>query len=200
MLPNLLTVVAENRRRELPDTRELAAEWIAANVPSGSTIAMTWLPYCPRLRLQQASAGILRSYAREDHLRQRLLEQWRGQPAYRLVNMEVWLKKPWVPEPLRAEVDLGDPESARVFRRAWLSLGQLKSKGVQYIVLPAAVYQRYLGSGEPPEHGAARFHYLKNRAYFEQFLKPDESKIAPQFSVEAGATSRGGSIRVFRII
>ena len=198
--PNLTLIIEQNWERGLTDTRALAANWITTNIPNGSTIAMTWLPYCPRLRLQDAQAGILRYYASDERMQRRLKEDWRGEPTYRLVNMEVWLKKPWVPQALRDEVDLSDAETERVFRRALMTPSQLKIKGAQYMVLPAAVYQRYLGEYEPPGQGAARYRYLKNRAYFEQLLNVDNSTVELEFVIEASPSTRGGGIRVFRLI
>ena len=198
--PNLMLIIGQNRARGLVDTRALAANWITSNIPGGSTIAMTWLPYCPRLRLQDAHSGILRYYAGDERMQRRLKEEWRGQSTYRLVNMEVWLKKPWVPQALRDEVDLSDAETERAFRRALMTPSQLKSKGAQYMVLPAAVYQRYLGESEPPGQGAARYQYLKNRAYFEQLLAVDNSTVELEFVIEDSPRTRGGEIRVFRLI
>ncbi len=198
--PNLKLIIEQNLERGLVDTRELVANWITTNIPSGSTIAMTWLPYCPRLRLQDAQAGILRYYTGDERTRRRLKEEWRGQPTYRLVNMEVWLKKPWVPHALRDEVDMSDAETERVFRRALMTPLQLKSKGAQFIVLPVAIYQRYLGEYAPPGQGAARYRYLKNRAYFEQLLSVDNPTVELEFAVEASASTRGSGIRVFRLI
>jgi 4-amino-4-deoxy-L-arabinose transferase-like glycosyltransferase len=198
--PNLITVIGQNRERGLADTRELSANWIATNIPDGATIAMTWLPYCPRLPLHDARLGILGYYSGEERLRRRLEEEWRGQPAYRLVNMAVWLKTPWVPHGLRDEVDLSDAETERVFRRVLLTPSQLKTRGAQYMVVPAAIYERYLRNDPPPGHGAARYHHLKNRAYFEQLLGVDNPHLESVYAVEDSSHTRGGAIRVFRLI
>ena len=98
----------------------------------------------------------MRYYTGDERTQRRLKEEWRGKPTYRLVNMEVWLKKPWVPHALRDAVDMSDAETERVFRRALMTPSQLKSKGAQFIVLPVAIYQRYLGEYAPPGQRAAR--------------------------------------------
>ncbi|MBI94729.1 MAG: hypothetical protein CME05_16220 [Gemmatimonadaceae bacterium] len=133
---------------------------------------MTWLPYCPRLPSVDDRHGLLVAYAT---LRQaQLLLQTEGKlsPAYRIVNLEVWLKEPVVPEALRAHVDLNDQETRRVFSRGWRSPRQLRQSGVQYVVLPDGAYARYLNDDAQPSSLAALYRQRVNRAYFELLLYP----------------------------
>ena len=60
-----------------------------------------------------------------------------------------------VPEAYRQTVDLEDPETRRVFSRGWRSPRQLRSMGVEYVILPEAAYGRYLRPISAPEGSAA---------------------------------------------
>ena len=129
------------------------------------------------------------------------LEQaWQRQPAYQLVNLEIWLKEPVVPETYSGIVDLADPETRRVFSRGWRSLRQLRALGVQYIVLPEAIYGRYLQGDPPVQRGAAQFHYLKNRAYFSQFAAGDTTQLVEVAKFADGPGVRGSPIHVYRLL
>ncbi|MCC7260888.1 MAG: glycosyltransferase family 39 protein [Candidatus Latescibacteria bacterium] len=199
VLPNLWLGVVRVRELGWQDTRLLAGQWIEQHVPTGGRLAMTWLPYCPRLDLESNRQG-LREYCRSrPGLLEPLEQAWRRRPAYQLVNLEVWLKEPVVPEAYAGLVDLADPETRRVFSRGWRSLRQLREQGVQYLVLPEAIYGRYL-EGEPPAApSAAQFHLLKNRAYFSQFTA-DNPELARVASFTPGPGVRGGPIHIYRLL
>lgn len=200
VLPSLW--VGGMRVRELAwtDTRSLAAAWIEAQVPSGARLAMTWLPYCPRLELE-TNRQSLREYCRgKPALLGQLEKAWAGKPAYQLVNLEVWLKEPVVPEVYRGGVDLADPETRRVFSRGWRSLRQLRELGVEYLVLPEAIYGRYLQGDPPAQLSAAQYHFLKNRAYFAQFAAGDSTQMVRVADFSAGPQVRGGPIHIFRLL
>jgi len=197
-LPMLWAGVGRVAELGWEDTRLLAGAWIEGQVDSGTGLAMTWLPYCPRVDLESNREQV-RQYCRSRPELLAALEQaWRQRPAYRLVNLEVWLREPVVPEAYAVAVDLADPETRRVFSRGWRSLRQLRELGVEYVVLPEAAYGRYL-EGEPPsQRSAAQYHLLKNRAYFSQFADnhPELTRVA-SFSAEPGV--RGSPIHVFRL-
>jgi len=200
LLPNLYHALAHARDLTRTDTRALAASWIEQHLPEGTRLAMTWLPYCPRLELQPIRQSVRAYYRDRPEILGRLEQTWRGRPAYELVNMEVWLKEPVVPEAYRQSVDLKDPETRRVFSRGWRSLRQLRELGVEYAVLPGAVYGRYLQGDSPPERTAAHYHYLKNRAYFEQFVQPADPQVVRVAEFAAGPQARGGPIYVYRLL
>ena len=183
-----------------PDTRALAADWIEENLPEGTRLGMTWLPYCPRLDLQPMRQS-LRNYYRGNLAAQEYLDEvWREKPAYHLVNLEVWRQQPVVPEYYRDKVDLEDPETRRIFRRNWLSAGQLRDREVEYIVLPEAVYGRYLRDELPPQGTAAHFHYLKNHTYFKHLIASQSAVAERVASILSGPDTRGGAIHIFRLL
>ncbi|MBT6143986.1 MAG: hypothetical protein HOH74_01075, partial [Gemmatimonadetes bacterium] len=197
LMPNAVSSLAEGIQRHRPDTRSLAAAWIAANIPDGSGIGMTWLPYCPRLQPIAARQGLESAYRNQPDALRQLQSHWRGQPSYRLVNLEVWLKEPVVPEALRAHVDLEDAETRRIFSRGWRSLRQLHRAGVQYLVLPTAAYARYLRDDLHPASVAAGFRLQLNRAYFEMLLAPTNAEIVAV--IEESPATRGGAITILRL-
>lgn len=198
LVPSLWTAARGDRDLQRPDTRAQAAAWIEQQVPAGATLAMTWLPYCPRLSLLADRQAVLGHYEGRPRWRQALERRWRGHPAYRMVNLEVWLKEPLVPAPLQGAVDLSDPETRRVFSRGWRSLSGLRAEGVGHLVLPDAVFRRYLRQEDPPEAPAARFRFLANRDYFRGLL--DDPAIERVAVFPGGSTgSRGGGISVFRL-
>jgi hypothetical protein len=196
--PNLWRALAEAESLRLPDTRKLAADWIRTNVPAGSTLAMTWLPYGPRLDLIQVRTGLLNYYATQPAWQEALGMHWASEPAYRMVNLEVWLTEPVVPASLQDLVDLDDPETRRIFSRGWRSGKRLHADGVEFLVLPAAVYERYMGDGDPPEAPAALFRYQLNRAYFTNLLGAAGSDLVARIP-NAGQSVRGSQIDIYRL-
>jgi 4-amino-4-deoxy-L-arabinose transferase-like glycosyltransferase len=198
-LPSLWQSAASARELGWADTRLQAARWIEAQVPAGAVLAMTWLPYCPRVELESTRQS-LREYCRgRPEWLEELEKAWQGRPAYQLVNLEVWLREPVVPEAYLGEVDLVDPETRRVFSRGWRSLRQLRQQGVGYLVLPEAVYGRYLEGEVPARRSAAQYHLLKNRAYFSQFAAGDSAGVTRLASFAPGPGVRGGAIHVYRL-
>ena len=114
-----------------------------------------------------------------------------------IVNLEVWLKEPTVPEARRAHVDLEDAETRRIFSRGWRSPRQLQRAGVQYLVLPTAAYARYLRDDLAPASTAAAFRLRLNRAYFEMLLAPANAEIIAV--IEESPATRGGAITILRL-
>ena len=200
IMPNVYAAIQADSELAKPDTRSQAANWIEENIPSGSKIAMTWLPYCPRLALEPARRNIRRYYQSRPDLLLHLDRVWDQRAAYHLVNLEIWLKRPVVPEAYKNTVDLKDPETVRVFRRGWRSLRQLRQAGVQYIVLPGAAYGRYLDMAAPPPGTAAHYHYLKNNTYFKNIIAPENLETERLVRFTSGSQVRGGTIEIYRLL
>jgi hypothetical protein len=199
LVPSMWRGAGDAGMQKLPDTRALAADWIKSNVPDGSTLGMTWLPYCPHVDLAQTRRDILQHYESQPAWQNRLRQSWAHTPSYRIVNLEAWLSRPVVPEALRSQVDLDDPETRRVFSRGWRSRERLKTDGVEFLVLPAAVYERYLADGEPPSAPAARFRYLLNQSYFQGLLNDSRSEKLVSLP-HAGQPARGSQIDIYRLL
>ncbi len=197
LIPNGASSLQNSLQLHLTDTRTRAAEWIQQTIPDGTGIGMTWLPYCPRLPSIDDRHGLLVAYATSRQAQQLLQTEGRLSPAYRIVNLEVWLKEPVVPEALRAHVDLDDQETRRVFSRGWQSPRQLRQSGVQYVVLPDGAYARYLNDDAQPSSLAALYRQRVNRAYFELLLDPSISQTVAVFDKDV--STRGGEIRVLRL-
>ena len=121
-------------------------------------------------------------------------------PAYEVVNLEVWLKQPVVPEFYRGRVDLDDPETRRVFSRGWLSPRQLRQRGVEFVVLPEAAFGRFI-HGEAPDtsHAAAHYHFVKNQAYFLHLIDPANPETERVARFDAPAEIRGAPISIYRL-
>lgn len=197
--PSLWRAAAEAHELNLPDTRSLAGDWVERNIPGGSTLGMTWLPYCPRLDLLPVRQSILQYYAGKPDWQAELQRRWSGRPAYKTVNLEAWLSRPVVPAALQDVVDLEDAETRRVFSRGWRSRQRLRTAGVTHLVLPAAVYERYFQEAEPPTAPAARFRYLMNRAYFHDLLYNSDSELLVTVPASAEPQTRGNTIAIFRL-
>jgi hypothetical protein len=198
LLPNLVRSIDLGRDLSRPDTRELASTWIEEHVPSGATIGMTWLPYCPRLDLLETRAGILQHLSSRPEWQQELRSRWAKRPAYRVVNLEAWRSQPLVPEALRDQVDLDDPETRRIFSRGWRSRSRLRAAGVDLLVVPAAVTDRYLLDDTPPDELAARFRWELTRAYFGDLLDPAYAQRLVSLP-HTGERARGGRIDIYRL-
>ncbi len=199
VLPNLWAGVGRVRELAWADTRLLAGRWIEEHLPAGAKLGMTWLPYAPRVDLE-SNRQSLREYCRNRPSMLAPLERaWQLRPAYQLQNLEVWLREPVVPEAYAGVVDLADPETRRVFSRGWRSLRQLREQGVEYLVLPEAIYGRFLEGEAPAERSAAQYHLLKNRAYFSQFTAGYSAGLSRVASFAPGPGVRGGAIHIFRL-
>ena len=198
LLPNTIGSLHASWQMQRIDTRTLAATWIKRQVPDGTGIGMTWLPYCPRLPSTQDSKGLAAAYGRAPEAINALHAAGATHPAYDIVNLEVWLKQPSVPESLRQHIDLDDRETRRVFSRGWRSPRQLWSLGVRYIVLPSGVYARYLNDDLQPTSIAARYRRQINRAYFQLLLDSSTSETVAVFA--ESDTIRGGEIRILRLL
>ena len=200
-LPSFYQVQLHNRQLQQVDVRQQAAAWIGANLVDGTRLGMNWFPYCPRLPLKKARTSIATYYADNRQAQELLRAAWSKVPAYELVNLEIWLKRPVVPDFYLDKVDLDDPETNRVFRRGWLSLRQLRERGVQYIVLPEAAYGRFVYA-EPPaisDGAAAHYHFVKNRAYFSHLIDPDNPEIEEVVRFDSHQGVRGASIAIYRL-
>ena len=84
LLPNLYRIVEYDRRLSNPDTREMAASWIEANLPGGTKLAMTWLPYAPQLALVSSRESIERFYRPNRQILQQLQRIWQEKPGLSL--------------------------------------------------------------------------------------------------------------------
>ncbi len=81
LVPNAVTSLRGALDLRRPDTRSLAAEWIEANIPDGSGIGMTWLPYCPRLQSIAARRGLEAAYYNRPVALGPLQSLWERRPA-----------------------------------------------------------------------------------------------------------------------
>ena len=199
VLPSVYRIVRHDRELARPDTRSVAGAWIEQHLPDGARLAMTWLPYCPRVALHQARQSIREFYGGNAAAQAEMDRRWKGRPAFHLVNLEVWRKQPAVPEAYRQQVDLADPETRRVFRREWLTPAHLRDRGVQYIVLPEAAYGRYLGGDPPAEGTAAHYHFVKNRQYFGALTAVHNPETELVASFPSGPGVRGAGIHILRL-
>ena len=203
-LPSLWSAIETGIRLGRIDSRSLAADWIEAQVPAGTSVGMTWLPYCPRLALFSERRSVWSYYGDDETARSILRDRWSRKPAYRLVNLETWASQPRVPEALAAVVDLSDAETAKIFRRGWRSPAQLRQAGVEYLVLPEAVYGRYLANsaGEAmesrPPGNAGEYLLRRNRAYFRELTTGADTEKVARFT--PGLEIRGGVIHIFRLL
>jgi hypothetical protein len=200
VLPSLFQVQAYNRKLREPDLRQMASAWIRAELPDQTRLAMNWFPYCPRVPLVKVRQQIANQYAGDPQALTILQEAWAGTPSYTVDNLEIWLKRPVVPEFYRDKVDLTDQETNRVFRRGWLSPRQLRQRGVEYVVLPEAAYGRFVYA-DPPSvtEGAAHYHFAKNRAYFSNLIDPNNPETEEVVRFESQAGTRGASIAIYRL-
>lgn len=198
LAPGAVRLVRHDAQLSLPDTRAAAAAWIEASVPAGTRLAMTWLPYCPRVDLLAARRSVWRYYEGSTSVQQRLAERWQHHPAYGLVNLEVRRPQPVVPEAYQGNVDLGDAETRKTFSRGWRTLEELRQRKAEYLVLPEAVFARYLNAEPPPKGTTAHYRYWLNRHYFEGLIAPESGlKLVAEFP--ATPDLRGGGIFVYQI-
>ncbi|MFT5087665.1 MAG: 4-amino-4-deoxy-L-arabinose transferase-like glycosyltransferase [Candidatus Latescibacterota bacterium] len=200
VVPNLYRASAVGIEMSRPDVRREAASWIETHIEDGAKIATTWLPYGPRLAWVQSRRSIVNLYRDRPAVKATLAEHWSRRPAYGLVNLEIWLKQPVVPEVYRAHIDIEDPETRRIFSRGWFSLRQLKERGVQYLVLPEAAYGRYLYLDPPPGGlSAAHYHFVKNSSYFADLIDPQNPATELVARFESSSNERGSPISIYRL-
>ena len=200
VLPNVYRASAVGIEMSRPDVRREVASWIEAHIEDGTKIATTWLPYGPRLAWMQSRRGIANLYSGQPVVQAILDEYWSQRPAYELVNLEIWLKQPVVPDIYRAHIDIEDPETRRIFSRGWLSPRQLKERGVQYLILPEAAYGRFLYLDPPPGGlSAAHYHFVKNSSYFAHLTDPENPATDLVARFESHSAERGSPISIYRL-
>ena len=199
ILTNSYKAIGHSQYLMRTDTRKLAADWIRGNLPDGTTIAMTWLPYCPRLDIARARADILRYFRNDPDVVEYLQRLWLSRPAYQLANLEIRYRQAMVPEQLRDSVDLQDPATRSVFSRGWRSSRDLIELGVEYVILPDAVFQRYLRTEPPPTGTAAHFRYQTNLQYFQHLTGSTSDFELAKSVVEIPGRTRGAAVHIYRM-
>jgi len=204
--PSALGAVQEFRRATRTDTREVAREWIEANLPANAAIAIGRYHDLPRLLdLERARRSKLGSrHVGGDYYG--AVEAALGpRPSYRLVPILVSADRAVVPESL-ASADSMSAVRARIAGNRYLndqfstrerSLDELLSEGAGFVLLSSQTTDRYLVEPPPPSASALRLLWLREREFFSGLLADERLEVIHRWDPDRGLT--GPRITLYRI-
>ena len=120
---------------------------------------------------------------------------------YNTVALEYSTTDVRVPEYYRDKVDLANPKIMYIFKRDYLSYERMKQMGVEFVILSASAYSRFIEKSRVPQSGSAEyFHYMRNRNYIKQFFNDNENRfeVVREFLPYNGDVR--GKITIFKLI
>ncbi len=194
----------------IPDTRELAKEWIEKNVAPGTVIAGPRTPeHYPALLSREKVEEYLQEAALPENIRPEVAQGLNELPSYRLIH---WYFNDYAaefpaewPEEVRARYQVSI-DSVRTLRKN-ASLDHLREEGAQYIVTSApwmGFYLRHSGPDELPPYDPRSVHFANIRDFYLQLEQlPDGEERSgirrvAAFLAEPGER-RGPDIKIYRI-
>lgn len=167
-----------------PDTRVLALRAIQAQIPPGASIAIDAYPYVPPLIDKDGevnTTGVTADALRDPRLAE-LYSRWlETHPTYRLFYLH---------PPCLGTYRICEEVQQR-------SLGELATRGVDYLILSSWEYERYLESPEPNRNHPRYQAFMAERAYYATLLSG--RCLAPVLHVSPGPLDPGPNIQVLRL-
>lgn len=125
VMPSIIKTVHWDRLMVKPDVRTVAKEWVEANVPAGSRLALDWLFFTPRLAFSSQQLEKKRSLALSS-----------SQSEGRVRRLDALLSKPYQPSYELYFLDRGPEISGFSFGEPKIpyDFEVLKQKGIQYVI------------------------------------------------------------------
>jgi Dolichyl-phosphate-mannose-protein mannosyltransferase len=207
LAPSTAGALAELRRANRADTREVARAWIEANIPAGAGIAFD--DYHRNAQLLDAGRA-KRSQLGREHMDADFLQSVESALAsrrsYRLVRIVELADAPNLPSQIdslpdpsafRARVARDHYLSRQVFATRSLPLDELATRGAEYLLLSSRWVDRFLVLPPPPRENPLYFYWLRERAYLEGLLA--DPRLAEVRRWEPGPSLGGPRIVLYRI-
>lgn len=202
-LPNLWIGARTGRNLSREDIRITAARWIEASIPDGTVVGVYSSEYYPPLKKTYVERRILREMMQTKSQHPEIVASLKDLDEetsfYAWIDLEFSMDHLYVPPEYEQTVDIHNPKTRRIFSRNYLSYEKMKSRGVEYAILPEASYARFFTGQTPPPGTAEHYHYTRNRAYVDQFFSANDGRfeLVREFNPRDG--SPGSKISLFRI-
>ena len=202
-LPNIWSAFQTGRNLSREDVRITAARWIETSIPDGTTIGVYSSEYYPPLKKTYIEWRILREMMQTKSQYPEIVTSLKNLEEetsfYAWIDLEFSMDHVYVPPEYEHTVDIQNPKTRRIFSRNYLSYEKMKSRGVEYAILPEASYSRFFTGQTPPPGTAEHYHYVRNRDYVDQFFSANDDRfeLVREFKPRAG--SPGPKISLFRI-
>ena len=126
VFPSIVKTVYWDRLMAAPDVRTVAKEWVEANIPSGSRLALDWGFYMPRVAFSPKQLEEKKSHAVEGF-----------QSGAKIRRLDALLSKPYQPSYELYFLSNGVENPSFLFAEPLVpfDLKALKQKGIQYVLL-----------------------------------------------------------------
>jgi hypothetical protein len=130
VLPSIIKTVYWDRLMAVPDVRTVAKEWVEANIPSGSSLALDGGFYMPRLAFSPKQLEEKKSRAAEGF-----------QSGAKMRRLDALLSKPYQPAYELHFLSNGPEKPGFLFAEPLVpfDLEALKQRGIQYVLLVDAL-------------------------------------------------------------
>ena len=140
-------------------------EWIEGNIPSGTAIAYYPVDGVPPLRSEYDQAILESLLPRLSPALHKELLPLEDRPAYRAVPLVLYTRNPKVPPEFVPQADLDNPQNRRIFGTRWLFYHDLKRLGVEYVLFPALLLNRWRSAPPIKRWSPAHYRWVTGRAH-----------------------------------
>ncbi|MBT4496585.1 MAG: phospholipid carrier-dependent glycosyltransferase [Gemmatimonadetes bacterium] len=202
-LPNLWNGFQSGQNLSREDIRITAARWIESSIPDGTVVGVYSSGYYPPLKKTYVERRILREMMQTKSQHPEIVASLKALEEetsfYAWIDLEFSMDHLYVPPAYEQSVDIDNPKTRRIFSRNYLSYEKMKSRGVEYAILPEASYARFFTGETPPPGTAEHYHYTRNRDYIDQFFSSNDGRfeLIREFKPRDG--SPGSKISLFRV-
>jgi hypothetical protein len=204
VIPSAFRIVAMDYKMTQPDSRIIAKEWIEANIPRNSKIALFTVRYreCPPIISYQGEFDSVdygpraRKTYTDSALGDLLQGYFDNNKTYRIYRLEKELPEQEALAMLKSPYQ-DDPYLINVYKSSWHSISELKRKGIQYIILPSYLYQRYFLNQAPAQGHPLRQAFLRDKNYFQALL--DSKEITLIKEIKPGPSNLGPTLKILKV-
>ncbi|MCG3772261.1 MAG: hypothetical protein JW384_03468 [Nitrosomonadaceae bacterium] len=189
--PQIIQTGITDYRMSNRDTLLIAKDWIEDNIEPGAAIAISGYTYTPPLVAYGGdinSTGVT-TYDNPD-FRLKFDKFLAQSKTYKLYDL--LLKTQSVSQPTN------DPYVDSVYARRFKSVAQLKSEGMQYIMVTSYEYNLYLATKPPPSGHPLRAAYDEGRNYYADLLV--SAQLAPVREFTPTSQNLGPVIKIYRVL
>lgn len=199
IVPNLHDLIKMDLAKQIPETRQQALEWIKTNIPPGARLAVDYpahavpIPsaYPNMLRNRVAMAYFDKSVSQE--IKDRYFEIINKNSVYEVIDLIDSKDAPVWPSDMPSEaIDRASASATMRDIYAYFNfkpLSEIKSSGVEYIVVTSYTYGMFLVSSDPRKEPLANS-YIKDNVL--PFLNHDgEISMGTQHELVYYVSARG---------
>ncbi|RMF69122.1 MAG: phospholipid carrier-dependent glycosyltransferase [Calditrichaeota bacterium] len=197
LLPPAAKIVLHDVRLTRRDVRSEAKAWVETHLPEGSVIAYENYVYGPNLY------DPMRFFKNEEEnrllpveLKERLLQERRKRPSYRLVNLRKDFRLRILHEKGATGRTKGNLYLRQLLDRRLPKLAALKKAGIPYLMVSSDNYARYFKTEEPEKGTALWLSYQNGRHFYGGLFRSPDWVLVQEF--KRGFWNLGPTIRIYR--